>query len=427
MFAKVLRTLIPIAILGACGYGAWWIISHPPKLTMAEAPATLIQVKARVLQPTAHEVWVRTQGNAQPRTRSTLLPEVTAKVLEVSPNFDEGGFFKKGDTLIKLDPVDYETALVVARAAEAQARTALAEEEARAAQAEEDWASLGRTSPAADLTLRKPQLAQTRANLAARSAEVVRAQRDVDRTLIRAPYDGQVLEQSVDVGQLVTPGTTLGSIFATDFFEVRLPLPERDMGFLSLPEHYQDQSQQEVKRTPVRLRASHAGRIATWQAEIVRVESAIDSATRQLMAVAQVREPYRKREDGLPPLKIGQFVEAEIQGEQLRDVFVIPRSVVRAGNEIILITDQNTLRRVTVEPLTGDEKEVIISANQPKGPRAGDRICLTPIPFPAEGARVEPVLETPAESKSEGEKKLPGVAGKVTTAATGTEAVDVRQ
>lgn len=407
---------MPAAILGACGYGAWWLVSNPPKPSMAEAPATLIQVKVRELQTTGHSVWVRTQGTAQPRTRSTLLPEVTAKIISVAPNFDEGGFFKKGDELIKLDPVDYETALVVARAAEAQARTSLAEEEARAAQAQEDWTSLGRTAPASDLTLRKPQLAQAKANLDARSAEVVRAQRDLERTTIRAPYDGQVLQQNVDVGQLVTPGTALGSIFATDFFEVRLPLPERDLRFLKLPEHYRNQASTDVPPTPVKLRAIHAGREVRWDAEIVRVESAIDEATRQMMAVAQVREPYTKRSDNLPPLKIGQFVEAEVQGEDLKDVFVIPRSVVRAGNEIILVTNQNTLRRVQITPLTGDEKEVIISATQAKGPRVGDRLCLTPIPFPAEGAKVEPVLESPtAEDKKEG--KLPGVAGKVTTAA----------
>lgn len=413
MVAKFIRVLLPVAILAACGYGAWWLVSNPPKPVMAEVPASLIQVKARVLKKTEHPVLVRSQGMAQPRTRSTLLPEVTAKIVSVAPNFDEGGFFKKGEELIKLDPVDYETALVVARAVEAEARTALAEEEAKAAQAKEDWESLGRTTSASDLTLRKPQLAQAKANLEARSAEVVRAQRDLERTVIRAPYDGQVLEQSVDVGQLVTPGTTLGKIFATDLFEIRLPLPERDLRFLKLPEHYRDASEAEVPPTPVVLRAAVAGRIVRWEGVITRVESAIDEATRQMMAVAQVRDPYSKKLKDVPPLKIGQFVEADIQGESLKDVFVIPRSVVRAGNEIILITTQNTLRRVLVEPLTGNEKEIIISASQPKGPREGDRLCLTPIPFPAEGAKVEPVLETSPPSE-ENKAKAPGVAGKVT-------------
>jgi multidrug efflux pump subunit AcrA (membrane-fusion protein) len=281
----------------------------------------------------------------------------------------------------------------------------LAEEQARADQAAEDWKALGRTAQAGDMTLRKPQLAQARASLEARTAEVVKARRDVERTIIRAPYDCQVLEQSVDVGQLVSPGTTLGRVFATDFLEVRLPLPERDLRFLRLPESFRDQL---VKGPPVKvfLRAQVAGRPVRWEGEINRVEGAVDAATRQMVAVARIPDPYAAKGEGVPPLKIGQFVEADISGETLTEVFVIPRSVVRAGNEIILITEQDTLHRVFIEPLTGDEKQVVISASQPNGPREGDRLCVTPIPFPAEGAKVVPVIHEPSQDTSR-----PAVAG----------------
>lgn len=393
MIGKILRATLPLCILGGCIYGAMWLVWNPPQPQTMEVKPTLIQVKGTILKKAEFPVMVRSQGMAQPRTRSTLLPEVTAKVVSLAPNFDEGGFFKKDDILIKLDSVDYETALVVAKSAEAQARTTLAEEQAKADQALEDWKALGRTSPASDLTLRKPQLAQARAALEAKTAEVTRAQRDVDRTTIRAPYDGQVLEQSVDVGQLVSPGTALGKIFAVDFFEVRLPLPERDLRFLALPERFVDAKDTEIPAAKVYLRANVAGRQVRWEGQITRVESAIDDSTRQLVAVAKIPEPYAKKGDGVSPLKIGQFVEADIAGETLKDVFIIPRSVVRAGNEIILITAQNTLHRVSIEPLTGDEKQVVISANQAKGPREGDRLCITPIPFPAEGAKVDPVIE----------------------------------
>jgi membrane fusion protein, multidrug efflux system len=234
--------------------------------------------------------------------------------------------------------------------------------------------------------------------LEARTSEVVKAQRDVERTSIRAPYDGQVLEQAVNVGQFVNTGSILGRVFSTDHFEVRLPLPERDIRFLQLPEHYEDAS---VVASPVKvhLRATVAGRSVRWDAQITRVESAIDGATRQLVAVAQVDEPYANKGDGVPPLKIGQFVQADIVGETLEDIFIIPRSVVRAGNEIILITKQNTLHRVQIQPLTGDEKQVIVSASQTRGPREGDWLCLTPIPFPAEGAKVDPVIQdAPAQT-----------------------------
>ena len=392
MLAKIFRILLPLGVLTACMYGAIWLIQNPPKPMTMEMRPVLIQVRGTVLKKTTFPVIVRSQGMAQPSTQSTLIPEVSGKVISVSPKFDEGGFFKAGEQLIELDRVDYETALVVAKSAEAQARTLLAEEQARADQAAEDWKALGRPGTASDLALRKPQLAQARAAVEARSAEVVKAQRDVDRTVIRAPYDGQVLEQSINVGQFVSPGTTLGKVFSTDYFEVRLPLPERDLRFLNLPEHYEDQTAS-AKPLTVHLRANVAGKSVRWDAAIHRVESAIDGATRQLVAVARVPEPYASKGDGVPPLKIGQFVEADVVGDSLQDVFIIPRSVVRAGNEIILITKQNTLHRTRIEPLTGDEKQVVISASQEGGPREGDQLCLTPIPFPAEGAKVDPVIE----------------------------------
>jgi len=145
------------------------------------------------------------------------------------------------------------------------------------------------------------------------------------------------------------------------------------------------------------------GKPATWTGSIVRVESAIDESTRQITAVAQVNDPYAKQSDGKPTLKIGQFLEAEIEGENLADVFIIPRRAVRAGNEIILITGENKLRRLTVDPLISNGEQIVISANSPNSPKEGDVLCLTPIPFAAEGATVLPTIDGALEN--------PGTAG----------------
>ena len=415
MIQKVLRFLIPVAILSGCAWGALWLVWNQPKPEMAEVKISLIQVRGSMLKKTDYPVTVKSQGMVQARTQSAILPEVTGKIVELSPSFNEGGYFKKDEVLVRIDPVDYETALVVAQADEARARTALAEEQAKADQAQEDFKSLTPNGISiSDLALRKPQLAQAKAELSARSAEVVKAQRDVERTIVKAPYDGQVLEQNVDVGQFVNSGTTLGKIFAIDFFEVRLPLPERDLGFLKLPAHYRNTSAAEIEPVKVYLRSKLGTESVRWEAYVTRVESAIDESTRQVVAVAQIPDPCAKKADGLPPLRISQFVEAELVGEKLENVFIIPRSVVRAGNEIILITPQDTLHRVSITPLTGDDKQVIIAANASKGPREGDILCLTPIPFPAEGAKVKPVVDNGSTTAS------PSVATPANKATPGT-------
>lgn len=389
---QLLRALLPLVILVACGWVGWWLITHKPEMPTMETKPVLVTVEGVTLKKTSFPVRVASQGVVQPRTRSTLLPEVAGMIMEVSPSFRPGGFFEKGEVLVKLDPVDYETAVTVAKAAVALAKVTLAEEEAKAEQAVENWKALGRQGAPGELVSRAPQVARAKADLAAAEARVVKAQRDAQRTIIRAPYAGQVLEQSADVGQYVTPGTTLGRIFATDYVEVRLPLPERESQHVQLPERYQD-VRDATPAAKVRLRTTAAGKSVVWEGRLVRVESALDAETRQTTAVAQIDQPFVKRADGAPTLKIGQFVEAEIEGEPLQDVFIISRAAVRAGDEIILITSQKTLKRMNVEPMFGTDKHIVVSAKAAKAPKEGDVLCLTPIPFPADGARVNPVID----------------------------------
>ena len=392
LLQSIFRALLPVLILGGCGYAAWWLIAHPPEQPKVEVPPSLVRVEGTALHKTSYELHVRSQGTVQPRTRSTLLPEVSGKIIEMSASFRPGGFFAKDEVLMKLDPVDYDTAIIVAKAAQAQAEVTLAEEKARAEQALENWKAMGRSGAPSTLVSRAPQVAQAEADVASAKARGLKAQRDLERTIIRAPYAGQVLEQMADVGQFVTQGTTLGRIFAVDYVEIRLPLPERESQFLNLPQPFRDQPA--GKSPTVALKTTVAGKPVRWEGLIVRVESSLDAQTRQAMAVAQVTDPYARRADGSPPLTIGAFVEAEIAGQTLADVYVIPRNAVRAGNEIILIDrPQNTLRRMNVEPLVSTESHIVISAKAVKAPKEGDVLCLTPIPFPADGAHVLPTID----------------------------------
>ncbi|HYF35645.1 MAG TPA: efflux RND transporter periplasmic adaptor subunit [Prosthecobacter sp.] len=390
---KILRILLPVLILGGCAYGVWWLLNNPPEQKKMEVPPSIVGVEGTVLHKGSYDLKVRSQGTVQPRTRSTLLPEVSGRITEVSSTFRPGGFFEKDEVLLKLDPVDYETAIVVAKAAQAQAEVVFAEETAKAAQARENWRALGRSGEPTGLATRGPQVAKAEADVAAAKAQVRKAERDLERTIIRAPYAGQVLEQVVDVGQYVSPGTVLGRIFAVDYVEIRLPLPERESQYLTLPQPFRGQSTP-GKGAPVALRAVVAGKTVLWSGRVIRVEGALDAETRQATAVVQVDDPYGRRADGAPPLTIGAFVEAEISGEPLQDVFIIPRNAVRAGNEIILINrPQNTLRRMLVDPLVSNEKHIVVAASAPKAPKEGDVLCLTPIPFPADGARVLPTID----------------------------------
>ena len=200
----------------------------------AQPPAVLVDVAVARREPVTFAV--RSHGVVTPRTRTTLVSEVSGQIVEVAPAFVSGGFFQRGDVLVRIDPRHYETARKRARSVVAQAQTQVATERALAEYAEQDWqrlrgleAAAGRAS---DLTLRKPQLAEAEAGLEYAQADLDKATEDLERTVVRAPYDGMVREKRADMGQFVNTGTALAVTFATDYAEVRLPLPQKDLRYL---------------------------------------------------------------------------------------------------------------------------------------------------------------------------------------------------
>ena len=386
------RIIAPLIIVAASWFLARYFILSKPEPRTFEVPEEVTRVDATRLKSQSYQVFLETQGTVRPRTTSNLIPEVSGRVIEISPNFREGGFFEQGETLVKIDPLNYETALVMAQSNVAQAKTALSEEQVRAEQAIENWRRLGKRGEPNDLAARKPQLAQAEANLKAAEAEVIQARRDLERTQVKAPFDGRIIEQNVDVGQFVTSSTQLGRAFSTDVMEVRLPLTNRQLAFIDLPDAFRNESKQESG--PEVLLTGQMGReVGHWTGRIVRVDSAIDEFSRQLFVVAEVEDPYRRKtENDAFPLKIGMFVDGLVKGMELQEVFVLPRQAVRIGGEVIVIDEENRIRRQRVDPIWSEDDRVVLSATD-GALNPGDVVCITPLAYPANGAQVLPTID----------------------------------
>ncbi|MCB1120823.1 MAG: efflux RND transporter periplasmic adaptor subunit, partial [Verrucomicrobiae bacterium] len=333
----------------------------------------------------------------QARTESNLVAQVRGNVISVSPSFKPGGFFEKGEVLLEIDRRDYEMEVTIAEAQLAQARLRLSEEEATAAQALADWKRLGLNEEPSDLVLRKPQVNEAEANVGSAQARLELARLNLERTTIRAPYAGRVLNQQVDLGQYVTPGTSLARIYAVDYAEIRLPLSERQLAFINLPELYRGEAETSVDGPEVTLTWTVGNEDYQWKGKIVRAEGALDTRSRQLFVVAQVENPYAKRDDGRPPFKVGSFVQATIRGEVLKDVFVIPRELYRKNEYVLVVDEDNKLRRREIYAEWGDEKNLVVSS----GLSEGDLVCLTPMNFPVDGMTVDIVSRDgiPVESE----------------------------
>jgi len=382
----MLPPLVVLAVSAGICYWIFWSEPPPRKFPQQE---TLPEVSVYSLEPVDYQVWLQSQGTVQARTESSLISEVRGKVVNVAPAFRTGEFFEKGETLLEIDKRDYETAVITAEATLARARLALAEEEANAAQARTDWGRLNPGIEPPELVSREPQLAQARADVASAEARVENARLNLERTTITAPYAGRILEKRVDIGQFVNSGSALAEIYAVDYAEIRLPLSEREIGFIDVPELYRDDSSLARSMPKVALTTTIGNETLEWSGRIVRAEGAFDVQSRQLFFVAQVDDPYRKQGDGRPPLKVGSFVQAKIEGKVLENVIVIPRDLYRKNEYVVVIEEDGTLRRKSIEIEWSDEESLVVSS----GLNPGDRVCLTHLSFPSEGMKVAVVFE----------------------------------
>ena len=378
------KILLPLAIIaGAVVLSSLMFVFKPapPKL---ESPETALAVETIVLGKTTTRLTIQSQGTVLPRTRTTLISEVSGAVLEVSPQFVVGGVFKAGDVLMQLDPTDYKVALQRAEARLISMNAQLSFEQARSAQAEKEWAMTGRpASEAPLLALRKPYLAEAKANVLQAEAEVLQAQQKLDKTTIRAPYAGMVSEKMADIGQFVATGSKLGEIFAIDYGEVRLPLTKRDLAKLDLGAISTGSAS-----SAVTLSASVGGSEVQWDALLVRSEGVVDQRNRAQYLVAQIDDPYNIRQVGdRPALLMGTFVRATIAGKKLDKIFAVPRHALLEGDNIAAVDEDNRLRLKKVEKVFGDDQFYYIT----NGLEEGVEIIVSAVGIAIDGMRVKPV------------------------------------
>ncbi|TWU28124.1 Multidrug resistance protein MdtA precursor [Bythopirellula polymerisocia] len=392
----LLRAALPCAILAG-----GWIGFSKLSVQIEEKPAPAadertLRTKVEELEVIDYPVVIKTHGVVQAHNQVTLAAEIAGAVTKVSPSFETGAYFSKGETLIEIDEQNYATALSIAEsrlsAAKSALKLAVLNEERKlrliksnaVSQAEVEVASATREQAEADAELAATQVEQ--------------AKLDLKRTKVLAPFDGRVQAKSVGLGQMTSPNSPLGEIFSVDFAEVRLPISGRQLQYLNLPE-FADDSPVEVILQDAINEASGV----TWRAKLVRTEGVLDENSRELFAIARIDDPFG-RESNHPPLRIGQPVVAAIEGTVLQDVIALPRGAVRQLDKIVLVDQtERTLLPLSVESIWSDAKHVIVPGSAiPKG----KWLATTAMVFTPKGAKVEIIPDTSptasiAESTSE--------------------------
>ena len=343
------------------------------------------------LEQEDYRTTINTQGVIRPHNEITLNAQVSGQITKISTSFEDGAFFTEGEVLVEIDPAVYTASLKGAQAQLLQAEASYAQEQARSKQAKMNWDDLGYDEEPNELILRLPQLREAKARVDSAKAQLERAQRDLTLTQIRAPFDGRVRIRNVGVSQTIGAGSPLGTIFAIDYAEVRLPIAARDMAQLNLPEGPEDEPV-EVELTDALTSENET----VWKARIIRTEGALDPNSLDLFAIARIDDPFGRSND-LPPLRIGQPVAGAIPGKALSKVYRIPRSAIRQLNKITLVnTESLTIRSRSLTPIWNAPDHIAIQDDtiQPE-----EALAMTPLSYAPEGAKVE-IIEDVVETES---------------------------
>lgn len=386
------RILVPALILLTGLAIVWGLVELRPEVATRPTRSVAPLVRVVSAEPESVQVWVRTQGTVVPRTESELVAQVAGEVVWVSPNLASGGFFDRGDPLVRIDRADAGVELQSARAAVARADSEFGRTETE----RERQRRLAERGVTAQARIDDAENAYRVAEAALREARarLARAERDLARTELRAPFQGRVRNKHVDVGQFVNRGATLATLYAVDEAEVRLPLPDRELRWLDLPLGYASKELGEAGPRVV-LSAEFAGSRRTWEGRIVRTEGEIDPRSRMVHVVARVEDPYGREQEERAhvPLAVGLFVEAEIAGRELEEAYVLPRtalqSTVEDGDHLHVVDAEGRLHVRDVEVLRSERDRVLIGA----GLQPGERVSLSALPAVVDGMRVRVVGE----------------------------------
>ena len=404
------------------------VIRNRPKPEVVIAPEPRRFVRTMILKKQDKTFWVKGFGTVRPKTELSIVPEVSGKVVERSPGFRSGGFIKKGDLLFQIDPADFKLAIERRKAEIAQLRADIARlrQEEKNHQADLDIAerhlelvsqemernerlrrqgviSSGQYDQSQQNFLRQErtvqsimnilallpvQLRQKRAALSANQSELKRATLQLSRTKIVAPFDGRVRETNLEIGDFASAGKSVGKIYDVSALEVPVSLPVEDArwAFRRIREIPFPRSQEEVKSffPAARVSWNQFGKKFEWTGRVSLVDSGLDESTRALTLVVEISEPLKNWVPGEhPPLFVGMFVEVEIEGVTMSDVYVIPRAALR-GQDHVYLLDEGKLKIQQVEVIRKAQDGVVIR----NGVSENARIILSAVPDPVSGMRL---------------------------------------
>ncbi len=324
---------------------------------------------------------ILTNGEVKPLNEINLISQVSGQIVEAADEFVDGGIIKADSPLVWIDDRDYKLAVISAESRVAQASKLLEREIAESELAKNDWEELG-LGEASPLTLRIPQLKEAEAAEKAALADLEKAKLNLERTIVKLPFQGIIREKRTGVGQFVGAGSVLATAFSTEEVLIALPLTDTELSYLGLPLAYEEAKP--FTGPKVNFLSSISNKTFEWEGRIVRTAGSIDPPTRLVYVYAEVINPYQQS----PPLAIGMFVDAIIEGKTIEDGFLVPNSAINNNANIYVINKNDNLEIRDIEVLGTENDYVIIKGEIIEG----ERVVVSPLNNAKIGMGLKPIL-----------------------------------
>ena len=350
-------------------------------LSMQSQVPSVVVVEAK---PSTYKALVTGYGEAVSQYEVTYSAEVSGSVKSLSTAFETGKLVKKGEVLAKLEDTQYQQAVAQAKSDLADAQLELLEEQRTGEQARLEWQRSGmKGDPSSPLVLREPQLAAAKAAVENAKYSLKKAEEDLQKTVIKAPFDALVVDRDIQPGSYVQTGGTLATLYSTAKVEIEIPLSAKQWD--SLPDMSNAQLTGQSKgQWQVQLKSSDGN--YNWVGYVARIEQHVDSTSRQRSLVVAVDKPLTL-EHGLYP---GTFVQAYIDGKSLENTWELPASAISQQGDIWFITEDNELNKVPADKLFERSESVYVS---PIENLSSAQIIKRPLSSYVVGMKVAPKVE----------------------------------
>jgi len=391
---NIMRLVICLLLIGAGIIGARFLIATKPKVNRRPPERMAPLVRTAVLQPENYTFSIPAMGTVIPSRETGLEVPVSGEVIYVHSEFTEGGMFAQGTKILQVDPKDYELAVQQKRRALADAEYSLKLEQGHQDVARQEWSLLYGNKVVnkgeSDLALRKPHLEKVQAEIAAAKAELEQAEINLNRTTLTAPFNALVLKSYVELGSQVSSQKRLADLVGTDTYWVQVSLPVDRLRWVQVPNGNQGAGSE----VDIFYRADNVktGRVA-------RLLPDLSKEGRMARLLIEVADPLdlQAKDEKQPMLLIGEFVRVSIEGEELHNVYRVPRSALRNDREVWIVDEESKLAIRPVKTIWRDQDTVVVQ----DGFKPGEALVISDIPAPVAGMDLRVELDGKREQQTD--------------------------